>query len=79
MEWHEHIVFWHWWILAGMLLILELASPVFFLLWLGFFAAAIGFLVLVFPNIPVVAQLVLFGLLSVVTLLAWRKYRAEQP
>ena len=46
MEWLEHIVYWHWWILAGMLLILELTSPVFFLLWLGFFAAAIGFLVL---------------------------------
>ena len=65
MDWMTHIVFWHWWILAGMLLILELASPVFFFLWLGFSSAAVGFLLLVFPGIPVAAQLVLFGLLSI--------------
>ena len=79
MEWLEHIVYWHWWILAGMLLILELTSPVFILLWLGIFAAAVGFLVLVFPSIPVAAQLALFGVLSVVTIFAWRKYRSKQP
>ena len=79
MEWLEHIVFWHWWILAGMLLILELTSPVFIFQLLAFSAAAVGFLLLVFPNIPVLAQLALFGVLSAVTVLAWRKYRAKQP
>ena len=79
MEWLSHIVFWHWWILAGMLLILELTSPVFFFLWLGFSAAAVGFLLLVFPNIQVEVQLVLFGILSVVAVLAWRKYREVRP
>ena len=44
MEWFDKILFWHWWILAGALLILELTSPVFFFLWLGFSAAAVGFL-----------------------------------
>jgi len=52
MEWLKHILFWHWWILAGVLLILELTSPVFVFLWLGFAAAAVGFLLLVFPSIP---------------------------
>jgi len=75
VEWLRHIVFWHWWILAGMLLILELTSPVFFFLWLGFSAAAVGFLLLIFPKIPVEAQLLLFATLSVATVLAWRKYR----
>lgn len=79
MDWLTHIVFWHWWILAGMLLILELSSPVFFFLWLGFSAAAVGFLLLVFPNIPLEVQLVLFGILSVVAVLAWRKYREAKP
>jgi hypothetical protein len=77
--WLNDILFWHWWILAGMLLILELTSPVFFFLWLGFSAAAVGFLLLVFPNIPVEAQLVLFGILSVVAVLAWRKFREVRP
>ncbi len=79
MDWLTHIVFWHWWILAGMLLILELSSPIFFFLWLGFSAAAVGFLLLVFPHITVEVQLVLFGLLSVVAVLAWRKYREARP
>ena len=79
MEWLNSIFFWHWWILAGILLILELTSPVFFFLWLGFSAAAVGFLLLVFPAIPVEAQLVLFGILSVVAVLAWRKYREVHP
>jgi membrane protein implicated in regulation of membrane protease activity len=79
MEWMTQISFWHWWILAGMLLILELTSPVFFFLWLAFSAAAVGFLLLVFPDIPVEGQLVLFGVLSVVAVLAWRKYREVHP
>ena len=79
MGWLNDILFWHWWILAGMLLILELTSPVFFFLWLGFSAAAVGFLLLVFPNIPVEAQLILFGILSVVAVLAWRKFREVRP
>jgi len=79
IEWLDKLVFWHWWILAGVLLILELTSPVFFFLWLGFAAAAVGFLLLVFPQIPVEGQLVLFGILSVVAVLAWRKYREVHP
>ena len=79
MEWLKEIVFWHWWILAGMFLILELTSPVFFFLWLGFSAAAVGFLLLVFPQIPVAVQLVLFGVLFVVAVLAWRKYGEAHP
>ena len=79
MEWLKDIVFWHWWILAGVLLILELTSPVFFFLWLGFAAAAVGFLLLVFPSIPMEVQLVLFGVLSVVAVLAWRRYREIHP
>lgn len=78
-EWLEHIVFWHWWILAGLLLILELTAPAFFFLWLGIAAAAVGLILLVFPSIPVETQLVLFGITSIVAVLAWRKYRETRP
>lgn len=79
MGWLDQVVFWHWWILAGALLILELSSPIFFFLWLGFSAAAVGFLLLVFPTIPVEAQLVLFGVLSIIAVVAWRRYREAHP
>lgn len=74
MEWMNHIVFWHWWVLACLLLVLELTRPLYVFLWLGFAAAAVGFLLLVFPSTPARAQLVLFGALSWVAVLAWRRY-----
>lgn len=79
MAWLEHIVFWHWWILAGILLILELTAPAFFFLWLGIAAAAVGLIMLVFPTTPLETQLVLFGIASIVAVLAWRKYRETRP
>jgi len=79
MAWLEHIVFWHWWILAGLLLILELTAPAFLFLWLGIAAAAVGLILMVFPSMALEAQLVLFGLASIVAVLAWRKYRETRP
>jgi len=79
MSWLDQVVFWHWWILAGVLLILELTSPAFFFLWIAIAAAAVGFLVLVFPSLSLELQLVLFGVLSVVAVIAWRKYREAHP
>jgi membrane protein implicated in regulation of membrane protease activity len=78
-EWLDDIVFWHWWILAGVLLILELTAPAFFFLWLGIAAAATGLIVLVFPGLALETQLVLFSILSVVAVIAWRKYREARP
>jgi membrane protein implicated in regulation of membrane protease activity len=79
MDWLNNVVFWHWWILAGVLLILELTSPMFFFLWLGFAAVAVGLLLLAFPGMPLEAQLVLFGALSIIAVVAWRKYREVHP
>lgn len=75
----DQVVFWHWWIFAGVLLILELSSPMFFFLWLGIAAAAVGLLLLVIPSMGIEMQLVLFGILSVVAVLTWRKYRETRP
>jgi membrane protein implicated in regulation of membrane protease activity len=79
IAWLENIVFWHWWILAGLLLILELTAPAFFFLWLGIAAAAVGLILLVFPSIGVETQLVLFGITSMMAVLARRKYRETRP
>jgi membrane protein implicated in regulation of membrane protease activity len=79
MAWLEHVVFWHWWILAGLLLILELTAPAFFFLWLGIAAAAVGLILLVFPSIGIETQLVLFGIASIVAVIAWKKYRETRP
>lgn len=79
MEWLDPIVFWHWWILAGVLLILELTAPAFFFLFLGIAAAAVGLILLVIPGMSLETQLVVFAVGSIVTVLAWRKYREAHP
>ena len=79
MEWLDNIVFWHWWILAGILLIIELSSPVFYFLWMGIAAALVGLLLLVVPGMPIELQLVLFAILSIVATVVWRRYREIHP
>ncbi len=79
MEWLEQVVFWHWWMLAGLLLIFELTAPAFFFLWLGIAAAAVGLILLVFPSIGLETQLVLFSIASFVSIIIWRKYRESRP
>lgn len=78
-DWLQHIVFWHWWILAGLLLILELTAPAFFFLWLGIAAAAVGMILLVFPGLTLETQLVLFGVASMAAIFMWKKYRESKP
>jgi membrane protein implicated in regulation of membrane protease activity len=79
MERLEQVVFWHWWIFAGLLLILELTMTMFFFLWLGIAAAAVGLILLVFPGLSVETQLVLFAVTSIVAVIVWKKYREARP
>jgi membrane protein implicated in regulation of membrane protease activity len=75
MEWLKFIVFWHWWILAGVMLILELTTPTYFFLWLAISASAVGFLVLVFPGMGFEVQFIAFGALSLIAAIAWHRFR----
>ncbi len=79
MNWLDQVVFWHWWILAGLLLIVELSAPAFYFLWMGIAAALVGLLLLVMPGMPLELQLVLFAVLSIIATLVWRRYREKHP
>lgn len=79
MDLLSEIVFWHWWVLAGLLLIVEMSSPSYFFLWLGIAAAAVGFLVLVFPGMAFGIQFAAFGVLSIIAALGWRRQRDDNP
>jgi membrane protein implicated in regulation of membrane protease activity len=74
-EWFSGIVFWHWWILAGILLILELTVPAYFFLWLAMAAGATGLVMMVFPGLALETQMIMFAILSLVAVVAWRRYR----
>lgn len=68
-----HIDYWHWWILAGILLILEVSAPSFFFLWLTFAAAITGFVLLAIPELGWQYQLLVFSALSIVSITLFRR------
>jgi len=74
----EHLGYWHWWIGAVALLVLELLAPGAFFLWLGISAALVGLLVFLFDGITWQYQLLLFSVLSVVSIVAWRFYLKDR-
>lgn len=75
MEWLNNLSYWHWWLLAGLFLLLELWAPTYFFLWLGIAAAAVGFLVLVVPDVALELQFLAFGGLSIIAVIGWYRHR----
>ena len=64
---------WAWWIIAGIMFLLELLAPAFFFLWFGFAAVATGLIVLFVP-MSWQMQAGTFAILTIVLLLISRKY-----
>ncbi len=70
----EDLNYWHWWIFAAVLITLEMFAPGAFFLWLGIAAAIVGFAVFIAPALAWEYQLLLFSILSVFSIIIWRKY-----
>ncbi len=75
-----------WWILALVLIAAELLAPGYFLLWIGVAAAVMGLVMLLFPDLPFLAQAILFGVLAIAACLVYWKFirplaelRDDQP
>ena len=75
----ERIDFWHWWILAALLMALEVFAPTTLFLWTGVSAAAVGAILYFADATSWQAQFVLFALLSVASVFAWRFYARLNP
>lgn len=65
---------WNWFILGGVLLVAEVVAPGAAMLWLGLAALATGLVVMAAAP-PLAIQIAIFGVLSLVALLVWRKLR----
>ena len=73
------IDYWHWWILAGILLIIEISAPSFFFLWLAIAAAITGLVLLAVPDLGWEYQLLTFSALSIVSIGSFRRYQRSRP
>jgi len=72
------IDYWHWWILAGILLIIEISAPSFFFLWLAIAAAITGLVLLAIPDLGWEYQLLCFSALSIVSTSIFRRYQRSR-
>jgi len=70
----EHLVFWHWWVLAITLVILEILAPGVIFLWLGIGAGITGLLLLAVSSLDWQVQLVIFASISVMATIGGRMW-----
>jgi len=79
MEWINDIIYWHWLILAVALIILEIVMPGAYFLWMGVSAAVVGAVMFVFPATTFLVQVLIFAILSVITVMMYKSYRKKNP
>ncbi len=79
MSFLSNLDYWHWLVLALLLIIIEMLAPTAVLLWFGVAAGVVGVLFLLIPGMAWQLQLILFSVLSVGSLLAWRGYAKKHP
>lgn len=79
MDFLANFEYWHWLALALVLIIIEMLVPSAIFLWFGVAAGVVGVLILLFPGMAWQVQLILFSVLSVGSLLAWRSYAKKHP
>ncbi len=79
IEFLENIEFWHWWVLAASLVVFEMFVPSTVLLWPAIGAAIVGLLLLAVDDMGLQVQVLLFAVLSVASLIAWRAYARARP
>ncbi|MEE8233610.1 MAG: NfeD family protein [Gammaproteobacteria bacterium] len=79
MGWINDIIYWHWLILAVVMIILEMLIPGAYFLWMGVSAIFVGALMYVFPEMVFLVQILIFAVLSVISVVMYKSYRKKNP
>ena len=79
MAFLEGIEFWHWWILGLVFLVLEMLIPGTFFLWMAAGTGVVGLLLVFAPETSWEIQLLIFAVLSVSAIVAWRYWQHKNP
>ena len=79
MEFLQTIEFWHWWVAAVALIIVEALVPGAVFLWLGVSAGVVGAILLAAPGLSWEIQVMIFAVLSVGSVFGWRVYQKSHP
>ena len=73
------VQFWHWWVLAVLLMLIEVLAPGTFFLWLGMAAGLVGLLLVILPDLGWQLQVLIFAVLAVLSVLAGRAWLKRHP
>jgi membrane protein implicated in regulation of membrane protease activity len=71
----EQLLFWHWWIAGVVLVTVEAFFPGAFFLWIGVSALVVGTILWLAPGLGLLAQVSLFTVIAIGSVLAWRRFR----
>lgn len=71
--------YWHWYILGVALIIIEMLAPSFFALWVAISAFLTGTILYLMPSLAWEYQVIIFAVLSIVSILAWHQYYVKNP
>lgn len=72
------IEFWHWLIFGFLLMALEVFAPAMVVMWFGFGAIVAGIALWLFPSLAFGWQIIIFGVVSLGSVLGWRKSRFRE-
>ncbi len=75
----QALEFWHWWVLAAVLIGIEIFAPSTVLVWPGIAAIIVGAVMFFVPDLGWQYQLLIFAVLALGSLIAWRAYVHTQP
>ncbi len=73
------IVFWYWWVFATLLLGIEILAPGFFFLWMAIAGLITGIVLFLAPATSFEIQLLIFSVLSFLSVVVWRRYSGKHP
>ena len=72
-------VFWYWWVIGFILLVLEILTPGYFFMWIALSGFVTGILVFLIPATSMNMQILIFSVLSVAAIIAWKFYGKKHP
>ncbi len=73
------VEFWYWWVLALLLLGIELLIAGFFFIWIAIAGFFTGCLVWIASEINFIGQTLIFSITSVISIIFWKIYVKNHP
>lgn len=71
----QHLAFWHWLVFGVLLIAAEALVPAMLIMWFGFGAIVTGLLLWLIPSMGLSWQLLIFAVVSGISVIGWRNSR----